>query len=283
MASEFPSKITLEKAIPCAILTKLVNIGNQSICRLSTNSTQGSAGLIQSQHNGVDYYLLITCNHVLPFTARDDLFDVAIHFEGLPNLLGSQDKLQKQWVQFCLTSVKYDATVIELTQDFVKILGDNGATFLTPLNDNLRINQAIALVQYPGGVLHFSHGEIYDITNKINVYYWVDGDKGSSGSPVLTFEGYPFAVHTSQIGPTNAQDPGKRETRGGVLLKVILSCYFEDRIAFSGCVIAYMRDPKSFLDNYLFFAADRLTCQQMLVSQAQWIRILLGTTNHFTI
>ena len=239
-ASSFQSRFAERKeaAIPFKILESLMNKGKRSICRvLIKNKIQGSAGLIVAQHNNRLYYMLITCNHVLPFTARFDLCQVEMHFQGLEKAELHNKLLREEWIQFSWTSIFYDATVIELTEETVEFLRDNGADFLVASSKEVKREEKIGLVQYPAtreypeGELSFSNGEVYDIQD-INLYYWVEGAEGSSGSPVLSYDGSALAVHNRQIlrGPNNF---GSKETRGGALLTEILHKYFKDKDFFS--------------------------------------------------
>ena len=236
----FQSRFTEQKegAIPLKILESLMKKGRRSICRVRiSNKIQGSAGLIVAQHNNRLYYMLITCNHVLPYTARFDLCQVEMHFQGLEKPELQNKFLREEWIQFSWTSEYYDATVIELTEETVMFLRDYGADFLETSSKEVKSKEEIGLLQYPAsckypeGELSFSYGEVYDIEN-FNMYYWVEGAEGSSGSPVLSYDGSALAVHNKQIlrGPSNF---GSKETRGGALMTEILRKYFKDRDFFS--------------------------------------------------
>jgi hypothetical protein len=226
------------RAIPFTILTKLTDIGIRSICRISyRNEMQGTAGLIVAQHKDRCYYLLVTCNHVVPFTAFYDLCQVELHFQELQTEMHNHF-LKREYIKYAWTSSNhsYDATVIELTDIAKELFQTNGAKFLEVSNNVIKRDDQIGLVQYPkykeysAGELSFSYGEVYDFDD-ITLYYRTDGAKGSSGSPVLSYDGTVLAVHNSEIltGPMSRPDSAKRQTRGGTLLREILLKYFEDR------------------------------------------------------
>ena len=222
------SYVRKEAAIPMRILDILSYKGKRSICRVSfSNKIQGSAGLIVTKYNNRQYYMIITCNHVLPFNASCDFSKVQIHFQGLKEAELHDKFLRKKWIQSSWTSSFYDATVIELTKETVEYFLDFGADFLEASSKEVKTDEKIGLVQYPKGEFSFSNGEVYDIIGK-NLYYWAEGDEGSSGSPVLSYEGSAIAVHNCKI-KSDFEDRSRKEARRGTLLKDILGKYFEDK------------------------------------------------------
>ena len=78
----------------------------------------------------------------------------------------------------------------------------------------------------------FASGEVFRTADH-TLEYFIDASKGSSGSPVLNWDGEAIAIHNSQL-KLGFEAPKEfshsvRELRGGTLLHKIFEQFFKDR------------------------------------------------------
>ena len=145
---------------------------------------QGTAALYELAE-GV--FTAATNNHVLPVTDAEFLTRTVFTFEGLGPI-----RLSKDDIKCCTTSKELDATVIELTEQCVKRLQQLGAKFMSLTT--AREGDKIAMAQYPEGEFSFDKGAIYEIKDN-ELYYYLGGAPGSSGSPILLWTYKAIGMH----------------------------------------------------------------------------------------
>lgn len=145
---------------------------------------QGTAGLYQLTNT---VFSAITNNHVLPVTDKEFLSRTVFTFAGLGPIRFSENE-----IKCCTTSEKLDATIIELTEECVKRLLNGGAKFIRLAS--ARDGNKIAMAQYPEGVLSFDKGVIHEIRDN-ELYYYLGGAPGSSGSPILLWDFHAIGIH----------------------------------------------------------------------------------------
>ena len=113
-----------------------------------------------------------------------------INFKGFGQLVLSPDDIR------CVTtSAELDATVIELTEKCVSALKQRGARFLKITSAQL--NNQVAMVHYSNGEFSIDKGIIYEINGKI-LHYYIEGDFGSSGSPILLWDVHAIGLHSGR-------------------------------------------------------------------------------------
>ena len=145
---------------------------------------QGTAALYELTE-GV--FAAATNNHVLPVTGAEFLIRIVFTFEGLGPITLSKDE-----INCCTTSKELDATVVELTEQCVKRLQQLGAKFIRLTT--AREGDKIAMAQYPQGQFSFDKGAIEEIKDN-ELYYYLGGAPGSSGSPILLWDYKAIGMH----------------------------------------------------------------------------------------
>ena len=170
---------------PVEIVENLFKICKFSVGHVRTaEANQGTTSLYQMA-NGV--FGLMTNNHVMPRIDSQFVCGSTITFKGFGQLVLTPDDIRR-----VTTSAELDATVIELTERCVSALNQRGAQFLKITS--AQFNDQVAMVGYPNGEFSYDNGIIHDINGKI-LHYYIAGDPGSSGSPILLWDLHAIGLH----------------------------------------------------------------------------------------
>lgn len=244
-------------AVTVAAYDKLVDFQNvknsaiKSVCKITTaKKTQGTTALYRVlDQNNQEHFLMMTCNHVLPTTSLQEIFQAILEFEGIQEMRSIQLKLED--VIFVWTAELLDATVIELSPEVASIYSSNGAKFLEI--DIAELNVEFTILQYPDGIFSISLGDIERIIDNY-VCYRSGTSFGSSGSPLLTRDCKAIAMH-------HASNPGAADNQPDVhrwasALSYVVKAYLEE-ISRSGQVA---RNPKENCDKSTCFQYCILYC-----------------------
>ena len=145
--------------------------------------------------NGV--FGLMTNNHVMPRIDPQFVCGSIINFKGFGQLV-----LTPHDIRCVTTSAELDATVIELTDKCVSTLKQRNAQFLKITSAQL--GNQVAMVQYPNGEFSFDKGIIHDINGYI-LHYYIAGDPGSSGSPILLWDLRAIGLHSGRVSDNDKE------------------------------------------------------------------------------
>ena len=172
-------------------MEEILSIGKSSVCMLNATSEdgvgfQGSAGFYKLEQN---HWALITNNHVVQFTDNEFISSITLTFELH---MGFSLKMRAEYVVHVTTSRELDATIIEITEEFMLKLKNLGVNFLK--DKPAEVNQKVAFISYPNGAFSIDKGVIENVEG-FTLSYYMGGDKGSSGAPILTWDFFAIGIH----------------------------------------------------------------------------------------
>ena len=111
-------------------MKEILSIGESSVCMLKTTNgedglgIQGSAGFYELKQH---IWAIITNNHVVQFTDNEFICSITLTFELHK---GFSLKMRAEYVVHITTSPELDATIIEITEEFMLKLKMLGVNFL---------------------------------------------------------------------------------------------------------------------------------------------------------
>ena len=123
----------------------------------------------------------------MPRTENELICGSYINFEGFGRLV-----LSNEDIECVTTNEELDATIIELSEQCVTLLTQRGAKFLEIAS--ARLEDKVAMVHHPNDVFAFDKGIVHDIKDSI-IYYYLNGDFGSSGAPILLWNLQAIGLH----------------------------------------------------------------------------------------
>ena len=178
--------------VPVHVMQSMIDGAKFSVGLLNVqlpNEPTSNQGTISLYEIAKNVFGLVTNNHMISQTDRDIVSRCSIEFEGFGRLILHAEDIA------CITtstSTELDATVIELNEQCVALLRKRGAKFLKIAS--ARINDKVAMVQYPNCVFSIDKGVIHEIQES-TLYYYIGGDHGSSGSPILLWDFTSAGLH----------------------------------------------------------------------------------------
>ena len=187
-------KRSLEAAytVPVQLMKEIISKAEASVCILKTAPRDelvgllGSAGLYELKQN---LWAIITNNHVVQFTDNEYICGIILTFELHG---GFSLKLRAEYIEHVTTSPYLDATIIEITEEFMLKLKRLGINFLKV--KPAEANEKVALISYPKEEFSIDMGVIETVEG-FTLSYYMAGDKGSSGAPILTWDFFAVGIH----------------------------------------------------------------------------------------
>ena len=211
--------------VPIHVMQSMIDNSKFSIGLLNVqqpNEPTPNQGTISLYEIAKNVFGLVTNNHMISQTDREFVSRCSIEFEGFGQLILYAEDIA------CITtsrSTELDATVIELKEQCVALLRKRGAKFLKIAS--ARLNDRVAMVQYPNGVFSIDKGIIHEIQES-TLYYYIGGDQGSSGSPILLWDFTSAGLHKA-IGLHSCRKP---DLDHAILGHVRVATHFPDIVAF---------------------------------------------------
>ena len=178
--------------VPVPLVRAILSIAEASVCNLNTAprgdivGIQGSAGFYELKQN---VWAIITNNHVVQFTDNEFICGIHLTFDLHG---GFSLKIRAEYLEHVTTSPYLDATTIEITEEFMIKLKRLGANFLKVKPAEAK--QKVALISYPQGIFKFDKGVIETVEG-FTLSYYMAGDYGSSGAPILTWDFFAVGIH----------------------------------------------------------------------------------------
>ena len=117
--------------VPVPLMKAIISKAETSVCILNTPpredvvGIQGSAGLYELKQN---LWAIISNNHVVKFTDYEFICGITLTFELHG---GFSLKLKAEYIEHVTTSPFLDATIIEITNEFMLKLKRLGLNFFT--------------------------------------------------------------------------------------------------------------------------------------------------------
>lgn len=202
-------------AMPMKTIEKIKLLSKPTVCRIITKEgISGTGGMYNLDLFTEEIFLFATVSHVLSeAAARSGATE--LHFtevEALKDLT-----LKKEWIAFFWENKDMDAIVIELTASAVAELKAKNANSLRIKADQINTDSSgqpleldssreplkLVIVQYP----NYKNKPTTDLSFAYNYAKFIDGaflkyrietSAGSSGSPVLNWEGEALAMHNGE-------------------------------------------------------------------------------------
>ena len=174
------------------MMRDICSFGEASVCMLNAATEgdglrfQGSAGFYELKQN---LWAIISNNHVVQFTDNEFICGITLTFD-LHGGFGV--KMRAEYVEHVTTSPNLDATIIEITEEFMLKLKKLGVNFLKV--KRAEANQQVALISCSNGAFSFDKGVIESVERFTLSYYMASGN-GSSGSPILTWDFFAVGIH----------------------------------------------------------------------------------------
>ena len=161
----------------------------KSVCKVKpVHKDQGTGEVVD--RNGIDRFIFMTCNHVLPTNSLNEIAQAILEFEDIQQLRSFS--FNKTDVKYIWTTKIYDATIIEISPHVATLYKHYGVNFLKV--GQLTGGNKVAILQYPNGQFGIAHGNIDNI-NGNDVFYQIGTAPGSSGSPLLNWDCTALAMH----------------------------------------------------------------------------------------
>ena len=177
---------------PCNWWKHMISNAEASVCILNTPlaedvvGIQGSAALYELKPN---LWAIITNNHVVKFTDNEFICGIKFTFQLHG---GFSFKIRSEYIEHVTTNPFLDATIIEITKEFMLKLKNLGVNFIKV--KPAEVNQKVALISYPNGVFSIDKGVIESVEG-FTLSYYMGGDYGSSGAPILTWDFFAVGIH----------------------------------------------------------------------------------------
>ena len=202
--------------VPVPLMKAIISKAEASVCILNTPTgdvvgIQGSAGVYELKQN---LWAIISNNHVVEFTDYEFICGITLTFELHG---GFSLKLRAEYIEHVTTSPFLDATIIEITNEFMLKLKGLGIIFLKVKPAEAK--QKVALISYPKGEFSMDKGVIETVEG-FTLSYYMAGDHGSSGAPILTWDFFAVGIHKWR-GPDSRQASLGAIRVGSSLLEII--------------------------------------------------------------
>lgn len=220
------------RIIEAEIMRKLLvvfEIARKSVCKVITAQKEKGTGYFLEvfDKNGQTRFLFMTCNHVLPTNSLNEIFKMNLEFEDIPPMTKYNFENDRMHVKYIWTSKLYDATIIEISSELVKMFKESyGMRFLE--KGQITNKDEVAILQYPKCKFGIAYGEI-DHMNDYDVFYKSTTAPGSSGSPLLNWDGKALAMHNSSkiFGYGTKEEP--QFIRRASDINAIINVYLKDQ------------------------------------------------------
>ena len=179
-------------AVPVPLLKAIVSKAEASVCILNTPprgdvfGSQGSAGLYVLKQN---LWSIISNNHVVEFTDKEFICGITLTFELHG---GFSLKIRAEYIEHVTTSPLLDATIIEITKEFMLKLKRLGLNFLQVKPAEAK--EKVALILYPYGKFSIDK-VVIETVEGFTLSYYMGGIYGKSGAPILTWNLFAVGIH----------------------------------------------------------------------------------------
>ena len=205
-------------------LSAVFDSAKKSVCKVApAHKEQGTGAFYEVvDGNGIDRFIFMTCNHVLPTNSLNEIAKAIFEFEDIQQL--TSFSINKTDVKYIWTTKIYDATIIEISIDVATVYKNYGVKFLKV--GQLTEGNEVAILQYPKGKFGIAHGDI-DHINGNDVFYQIGTAPGSSGSPLLNWDCKALAMH--KAGVIGATEDRPDIWRKASALTAIVEAYLEDQ------------------------------------------------------
>lgn len=205
------------------ITRKIIEFASKSVCKIyPAHMVQGTCAFYQvlDQYRN-QRFLIMTCNHVLPTNSLNEIIQAIFEFGNIPQL--TSFCLVKKHLKYVWTSKLLDATVMEISPEQAAQFKSLEIKFLKV--GKAKLNEEVAILQYPLGILSIAHGEIEELSGA-DVFYRMGTADGSSGSPLLKWDCVAIAMHNSGTEGATGQQPASR--RKAIVLEAVINAYLTD-------------------------------------------------------
>ena len=192
------------------------NIGVNSICKVETgNGELGLGFLCTISILGREIPLLITSHELLPTSCIEEVTETIFHFSSFKLLL------KTEFVNNCWTSLRLNATVIELSFQGEKYLKTLKATFLE-CAESLEVEEKIKIYTDIGGFNELSNkpNSIIKSQHKDLFNYQLYSNKAVCGGPIINSKGFVIGIPKKDT---------KDDLQKATLLSKIILSFLEDR------------------------------------------------------
>lgn len=204
-------------------LNQVFKIAKKSVCKVKpTHSDQGTGAFMNvlDDKNKLRF-LFMTCNHVLPTNSLNEVSQTILEFEDVHEMKKFSFSDYKNHVKHIWTSKLYDATVVEINEELARLLTGYGVRFLKA--GQIARTVEVVIPQYPNGKYSISHG-IIECISGYEVFYRIATEPGSSGAPVLDWQGNALAMHKSA-----AEGRIEKVWRNATALNAIINAYLKEQ------------------------------------------------------
>ena len=206
-------------------LLAVFDSARKSVCKVKpAHKNQGTGAFYEVvDGNGIDRFIFMTCNHVLPTNSLNEISQAIFEFEDIQQLRSFS--FNKTDVKYIWTTKIYDATIIEISPHVAIVYKNYGVKFLQV--GKLTAGNEVAILQYPKGKFGIAHGDIDHIIGN-DVFYQIGTAPGSSGSPLLNWDCKALAMHKAGERVNGAEDR-QDLWRKASALTAIVEAYLEDQ------------------------------------------------------
>ena len=218
---------------------KVQEIAGKCVCKIKTKHDQGTCSFYKFTQNETTWFLLMTCNHVMPTNSFSEIIKAELEFEDIPLL--KSFNLVKEQVKYVWTSKLYDTTVVEIPPEQAELLTKIGIQFLEV--GKAELEAKIAIPQYPHGIFSIAYGDIEGLSGN-DVFYRMGTAPGSSGSPLLTCDCVALAMHNS--GTVGATGDQPNAIRKAINLDPVIKAYLTEESEFEQNINVLKKQVSSF-------------------------------------
>ena len=198
---------------------KILNQLKNNTCKIcKTNGENGTGFFCKIEFANSILPVLITVNHVLN---KDDIKVNRIIEIILIDKEKDKEKKKKIVInepRITFTDEELDVTIIEIIPE---VDGINNFLEVDEEFDEFNIKEKIYILQYPKGELSYSFGKLMEKTKNSeykDFIYLCNTSDGSSGAPILNFNGKVIGVH-------KARENDERSPKIGTLIKFIVDAF----------------------------------------------------------